>query len=141
MVPPARAAKTGASGLLIALGLVTVGMLGTAPFALTAIRRDAATLNTPSMTVNVVADGMRFSPAEIRVPAGASVAVEFANNDPTTPHDFQTTRQYRDARVVLWPGERRSTVFIATDKPGRYSFVCTVRGHSEAGMTGTIIVE
>ena len=140
-MPPARSGNTGTSGLLIALALITVGLLGMAPLALTAIQRDARTLQDPSLTLQVAAEGMRFSPAEIRVPAGASVAVEFVNQDPTSPHDFQTTRQYRDARVVLWPGERRSTVFIAADKPGRYTFLCTVRGHAEAGMTGVIVVE
>lgn len=128
-------------GLFIVLGALGVSLLGLAPLALGAIRRDAATLQTPAVTVQVAAEGMRFVPAEISVPAGASVRVDFVNRDPTSPHDFQTTRQYRDSRVVLWPNEQRNTVFIATDKPGRYAFICSVRGHAEAGMTGTIVVE
>lgn len=137
-VPAKRHA--GKSGIWLALGLVGLSLVGMVPFALTAIRRDATTLSTPALTVEVFADDMRFTPAEIHVPAGASVQVDFTNRD-NTPHDFQTTKQYRDTRQVLWPGERRGTVFIATDKPGRYTFVCTVRGHAEAGMVGTIVVE
>lgn len=141
--PEARAARRRQtqSGLLIALAILGVSLLGLAPLAIGVLQRDAATLSAPSVTVEVVADGMRFVPDEIRVPAGASVRVDFRNIDGGGPHDFQTTRQYRDVRTVLWPGEQRSSVFIASDTPGRYAFICTVRGHAEAGMTGTIIVE
>jgi plastocyanin len=137
-VPAKR--NAGKSGVWIVFGIVGASLIGMVPLALTAIRRDAATLSTPALTVEVFADNMRFTPAEIHVPAGASVQVDFTNRD-NTPHDFQTTRQYRDTRQVLWPGERRGTVFIATDKPGRYAFICTVRGHAEAGMVGTIVVD
>ncbi|HEV2126166.1 MAG TPA: cupredoxin domain-containing protein [Chloroflexota bacterium] len=130
------------SGLLVALLPLAISLFVLAPLTLSGFRRDAVTLSAgPSVTVAVVADGMRFSPAEIRVPARASVQVDFANRDVTTPHDFQTLGQYRDARVVLWPGEERTTGFIAAEKPGRYAFICTVRGHKEAGMVGVIIVE
>jgi nitrite reductase (NO-forming) len=106
------------------------------------LRRDAQTLGAgPAVTVEVVADGMRFVPNEIRVPAGASVQVDFVNRDPTTPHDFQTLGQYRNTRIVLWPGDKRTTGFLAADKPGRYPFICSVRGHKEAGMVGVIVVE
>jgi nitrite reductase (NO-forming) len=76
------------------------------------------------------------------VPAGANVRVDLVNEDRSgTPHDFQTFGQRRDARIVAWPGETRSVVFKAADRPGRYAFICTVRGHSAAGMTGVIVVE
>lgn len=121
--------------------MLGVSLLGLAPVALAAIRRDATALNQTAVQVEVVADGMRFVPNEIRVPAGASVRVDFVNRDPTTPHDFETLGQYRNTRQVLWPGESRTTGFIATDRPGRYPFICSVRGHSEAGMVGVIVVE
>ena len=138
---PPIAWRRPSGGLLIALGALGVSFLVLTPLALTGLRRDAATLQTPAMTVEVAAEGMRFVPNGMRVPAGASIRVEFVNNDPTTPHDFQTTGQYRDVRIVLWPGERRVSGFISAKTPGRYSFICSVRGHLEAGMYGTLIVE
>ncbi len=136
---PTRLAGNGA--LFIALGALGVSLLGIAPLALSGLRRDAAALQAPAVTVQIAAEGMRFSPDVMRVPAGASVKIEFANNDPTSPHDIQTTGQYRDAHVVLWPGDTGSVGFIAARTPGRYSFICTVRGHAEEGMYDTIIVE
>jgi plastocyanin len=139
-LPPRTRPAPRRSGLLVALLALAASGAGIAPFALTRLRQDAATLQQPALTVEVAAEGMRFVPDEMRVPAGKSVAVRFVNRD-NQPHDFQTTRQYRDARQVLWPGERRDTMFIAADKPGRYAFICTLRGHAEAGMVGTIVVE
>jgi plastocyanin len=146
VVPPQRvrprsSATLGRGGMRLVLLMLGVSLVGLAPVALAAFRRDAVTLSQTTIAVEVVADGMRFVPGEIRVPAGASVRVDFANTDPTTPHNFETLGQYRNTRVVLWPGERRTTGFIATDKPGRYPFICSVRGHQEAGMTGVIVVE
>ena len=112
-----------------------------APLALIALRRDAATLQQPALVVEVKAVGMRFAPEGMRVPAGASIRIDFSNDDPSSPHDFTTTGQYRDTRVVAWPGEQRTTGFIAAKTPGRYTFICSVRGHTEAGMVGVLIVE
>jgi plastocyanin len=137
-VPAKR--NAGKGGVWIVFGALGIGLLGMAPIALSGLRRDVTTLSVPAVIVQVTADDMRFTPGEIHVPAGASVQVDFANHD-QIPHDFQTTNQYRDTRQVLWPGEKRTTGFIATDKPGRYTFLCTVRGHAEAGMVGTIVVE
>lgn len=140
-LPREQLQRSRQQGLLIALLVLGVSLLGLAPLALTSLRRDVATLaQGPAVVVEVVADGMRFVPDEIRVPPGASVQIDFVNRDPASPHDFQTTRQYRNTRVVLWPGEKRSTVFISTETPGRYLFLCTLRGHSQAGMAGTIVV-
>jgi plastocyanin len=143
LVPPKRAARR--EGVLIALGALGVSLLFLTPLALTRLRQDAVTLQEPAVIVQIAAEGLRFVPDGMRVPAGASVRVEFTNNDPTSPHDFQTIGQYRDARIVLWPGESRASGFIAANRPGRYSFICTIRTgttrHADIGMVGTIIVE
>lgn len=113
------------------------------PITLLSMRQEAFSLRDgANIQIDVVASTMRFEPAQLRVPPGANVRIDFANQDPSgTPHDFQTFGQRRDVRIVAWPGERRPIVFKSADTPGRYTFICTVRGHSEAGMVGTIIVE
>ena len=129
-------------GLQIALLALGASVLVLTPLTLVSLRGEALSVRSgPTVTVEVAAVGMRFEPSEIRVPAGANVRVDFVNRDPTgTPHDFQTLRQRRDVRVVAWPGEQRATVFKAADRPGRYPFICTLRGHSAAGMAGVIVV-
>jgi nitrite reductase (NO-forming) len=136
---PPRERRAGPLVAALALG---TSLLVLTPLTLFSLRREALSVREgPAATVEVVADGMRFVPAEIRVPAGANVRLDLVDQDPSTPHDLQTFGQRRDVRVIAWPGERRSTVFKAADRPGRYVFVCTLRGHSAAGMAGTIIVQ
>ncbi len=129
-------------GLLIAVLALGASLLLVAPFALLSLRQEALSVQGgPALTVEIVADGMRYVPSEIRVPPGVNVRIDFVNRDPTSPHDLQTFGQRRDVRVIAWPGETRPTVFKSADRPGRYTFLCTVRGHAAAGHAGTIIVE
>ncbi|HEX2033332.1 MAG TPA: cupredoxin domain-containing protein [Chloroflexota bacterium] len=146
--PPAttgrgRARRAGRSGLLIALLILGGSLLLVTPAALLSLRQEAISVQGgPAVTVEIVSDGMRFVPDEIRVPPGANVRIDFVNRDPSgTPHDLQTFGQRRDVRVIAWPGETKPTVFKSADRPGRYTFLCTIRGHSAAGHVGTIIVE
>jgi uncharacterized cupredoxin-like copper-binding protein len=38
------------------------------------------------------------------------------------------------------PGQTND-VRVRLDAPGRWTFVCTVPGHAEAGMRGTLVVD
>jgi nitrite reductase (NO-forming) len=131
------------SGLRIALLALGASVFIVAPTALFSLQREAQSVeNGPAVTFAVSAGNLRFEPAEIHVPRGANVRIDFTNDDPTgSPHDFQTFGQRRDTRTTAWPGERNPTVFKASDTPGRYVFICTLRGHAAAGMVGTIVVE
>lgn len=129
-------------GLLIAVLALGASLLLVTPFALLSLREEARSVQGgPALTVEIVADGMRYVPSEIRVPRAANVRIDFVNRDPASPHDLQTFGQRRDVRVIAWPGETRPTVFKSADRPGRYTFLCTVRGHADAGHAGTIVVE
>ncbi len=129
-------------GLLIALLALAAGVFVLAPLTVFSIRRSAmAERANPAVTVGLSAAAMRFEPAEMRVPRGAVIRVDFSDDDPTSPHDCQTFGQLADTRVVAWPGERHTAYFTAAAQPGRYAFICTLRGHADAGMTGTIVVE
>jgi plastocyanin len=138
--PPRRATRGG--GLLVALLALGVGVGVLAPLTVLTIRRTAiAEQANPAVTLQLSAQGMRFTPAEIRVPRGAVIRVDFTDDDPGSAHDFQTVGQLADTRVVAWPRESHTTYFKAAAQPGRYLFICSLRGHAEAGMTGTIVVE
>jgi plastocyanin len=136
---PAAPARPGLRIALLALG---VSLLVVAPLAMISLRQEALSIQGgPAVTLEVVAGPAGYTPSEIVVPRGANVRIDFVNLDPAAPHDMQTFGQRRDARILAWPGERRSVVFKSADKPGRYTFLSTIRGQAQAGYAGTIVVE
>ncbi|HJS27062.1 MAG TPA: multicopper oxidase domain-containing protein [Actinomycetota bacterium] len=75
-----------------------------------------------------------FTPDEIEAPEG-EVGVALANLD-TFDHDF--TIDELDVQILLGPSESVEGTFHAT--PGTYAFYCSIPGHREAGMEGTLTV-
>lgn len=61
----------------------------------------------------------RFTPAEIRVPAGKKIKLTIVNQD-GTPEEFDSKELNRE-KVVL--GKSKGVVFIGPLKPGKYSFM------------------
>ena len=86
--------------------------------------------------IEVTATSFEFDPDEIRVEAGENVAIVLSSED--LLHDF--TIDELDAHVAADRGETKEGGFT-TDEPGRYTYYCTVAGHREAGMEGTLVVE
>lgn len=86
--------------------------------------------------VVVSATEFSFEPATIEVPAGQSVNLTLVNEG-STVHDL--TIPALGVRVVAGPGQRATVGFLAP-APGKYEFLCTIPGHADAGMTGTLVV-
>lgn len=86
--------------------------------------------------IEVTASSFEFDPDEIRVEAGEDLAIVLTSTD--IIHDF--TIDELDAHVSADGGETEEGGFTA-DEPGEYTFYCTVPGHRDAGMEGTLIVE
>ena len=86
--------------------------------------------------VEVTATSFEFDPAEITVTAGEDVAIVLTSED--LLHDF--TIDELDAHVAADADETEEGGLRA-DEPGRYAFYCTVAGHRDAGMEGTLIVK
>lgn len=86
--------------------------------------------------IEVTATSFEFDPDEIRVDAGESIAIVLTSAD--ILHDF--TIDEFDAHVAVDRGETEEGGFTAGE-PGRYTYYCTVAGHREAGMEGTLVVE
>ena len=86
--------------------------------------------------IEVTGSSFAFDPDEIEVAVGEEVAIVLTSTD--ILHDF--TIDELDAHVAADGGET-ATGGLRADEPGRYTFSCTVAGHREAGMEGTLVVE
>jgi plastocyanin domain-containing protein len=60
----------------------------------------------------------RFTPTELRVPAGTKIRLVVENHDPT-PEEFES---YDFNREKIVPGNGRIVVYVGPLKPGRYEF-------------------
>ena len=98
----------------------------------------AAESSEATQQVTVTArDTMRFEPDAIVVTAGQPVLVTLRNEGRMT-HDFVLSEGVaRRFRIKAEGGETGSGTFTL-DRPGTYTFICSVPGHESAGMKGTI---
>lgn len=115
----------------------------------------------------VASDRLRFEPARVVVKAGQPVHLTFDNSQAKTLHDFtvdampaEAVRSEGDghemhdgqgmgmgdatagsALHVAAEAGHRGTMTFTPAEPGEYEFYCSVPGHREAGMQGTIVVQ
>lgn len=95
------------------------------------------------VVVELVARNLSFGTGTITVPAGASVALSFDNQDSGTPHNFALYDTPAAANGIsvgeIITGPSTTTYeFTAPDEPGEYFFRCDVHPST---MTGTLTVE
>ena len=86
--------------------------------------------------IEVSASSFAFDPDEIEATAGEDIAIVLTSTD--IVHDF--TIDELDAHVAADASET-ATGGLRADEPGSYTFYCTVAGHREQGMEGTLVVE
>jgi uncharacterized cupredoxin-like copper-binding protein len=82
-------------------------------------------------------DDFSFAPAHLEVDAGRPIVVE-ARNEGNVEHDWvlQDPDGSELAQIVLLPGEEGEARF--TVERGEYHVSCTMEGHWELGMRGTL---
>jgi Cu+-exporting ATPase len=85
----------------------------------------------------VVARDTRYSPADLTITAGRTAVLSFRNEDPVF-HDWEV-EGLANVDAGARPGQTQRIRF-RIDEPGTYRIVCSVPGHAEAGMTGTLVV-
>lgn len=112
------------------------------------------------MEIMVQASGMTYQPASIEVTAGQPVKLTFENMDtvdhdlsimefpmemmgatqePMADHDMGGMTEQPELHMAALMGQNAVLEFTPS-KPGTYEFFCTVAGHKEAGMVGTMVV-
>lgn len=86
--------------------------------------------------INVDVTSFAFDPDQITVTAGEDIAIVLHSDD--VLHDFTID----DVNVhVAAEGGETAEGGMRVDEPGEYTYYCTVSGHREAGMEGTLVVE
>ena len=138
--PEAASHRVGRSGPLGRLreawflGVVVLAAFGLAGSVMAADRW----IEGRATHVEVVAHDLSYSPADVRVDAGQTVVLTFRNEDPVF-HDWEA-EGLANVDAGARPGQTQKIRFTI-DEPGAYRVTCTVPGHAEAGMVGTLIVE
>ncbi|WFF04635.1 multicopper oxidase domain-containing protein [Micromonospora sp. WMMD1076] len=140
MTPPATSPHRALGGAVAGIALVLVAVLiGAAAQRVTAT---PATLAAPAAgvaatgrttTVAVTADGMRFHPDRITVPAGDRLIIEFTNRD-RRRHDLVLATGARTPIVGGGGTARLDAGIIGGTAEGW----CSLPGHRQAGMTLTV---
>lgn len=91
--------------------------------------------STASKTVEVTLRELSFTPATISVAEGGSIHVV---NSGAIPHNFSI--QGTDLRTADLSAGESAHLELGALKPGSYEVVCSVPGHAEGGMTGTLTI-
>ncbi|HEX7221668.1 MAG TPA: heavy metal translocating P-type ATPase [Candidatus Limnocylindrales bacterium] len=94
-------------------------------------------IDASAIRLDVTASDVAFVPADATVQAGRFVVVSFTNADPVF-HDWEV-EGLANVDAGARPGQTQKIRF-RIDEPGTYEIVCTVPGHAEAGMRGTLTV-
>ena len=96
-----------------------------------------------SSSVEIEADpsgGLSFTKEEVTAKAG-NLTIDFKNASPVG-HDVKIESEGGEelggTEVIT---ESSATASVKGIKPGKYTFFCSVPGHREAGMEGTLVVE
>lgn len=88
--------------------------------------------------IKIVGSEFKFVPDQFTVQEGDTVKLTFTNNG-SFPHDF-VIEALGVRTNKLDVGESQTVTFVA-DKAGTFTFVCSVGGHKDLGMMGTLVVE
>lgn len=100
---------------------------------------DEGMVDPDAPIMHVIGSEFGYSPASFDVEAGHAFTV-MLHNEGALEHDI-TIEGFEDmGGVHLIAGEDGMITFML-EEPGEYTYYCTVPGHREAGMTGTLVVE
>ncbi len=151
----------GSIGLVSALALSACGAAGNGAASPRSAEGNGAAEGEPVVLQVEGTDTLRFEPDQLNVPADTAFTVAFSNPS-NQPHNFvlvepgqeQAAQSAADAEgnidedaegvinagEVLQGGEDEEIEFEGLSA-GEYTYICTVPGHLQAGMQGTLSVE
>ena len=96
---------------------------------------DTASTSGPA-EISVTASEFAFAPSQLRL-AGPGELTVTLDNTGVVEHDLVI--EGIDGRALAKAGETASGIF-QLDRPGTYTYYCSIPGHRDAGMEGTLAV-
>lgn len=91
-----------------------------------------------ALSFTVSGSEFAFSPSEISAKVGQPVKLTFKNTG-KFPHNLTITELNVQSKTIQ-PGEE-DTITFTPEKTGSFTFICTIPGHADRGMKGTLKVE
>lgn len=91
----------------------------------------------PDGTYIIVGTEFAFEPATIEIPVNEEAVIEFRNLG-TVDHDL-VIEEFGVATGSMRIGSKKTVRFTPTET-GEFALICSIPGHPEAGMTGTVTV-
>jgi plastocyanin len=95
-----------------------------------------AHLTIKTQTVAVAASEYKFTLSKKAVPTNTRIIFKVTNNG-AAPHDFKIAGK----KTPLLQSQGNSSFVVIFKKKGKYTYLCTVPGHAQAGMKGVLVVK
>lgn len=99
---------------------------------------DEGTVDPDAPLIHVIGSEFAYSPASFEVEAGHAFTL-MLHNEGGLEHDITIEGFEEMGGIHLIAGEDGMNTFTL-DEPGEYTYYCTIPGHREAGMVGTLVV-
>lgn len=126
------------------LGLLAIALMSTLLMACAGPSAAAPASNKPVSSPQAVevrsTDALRFEPATITVKKGTPVRVTLTNNS-ALEHDWVVDNLDGKKIQVHAAPKANATTELTPTASGTYEFYCSIPGHREAGMKGTLTVQ
>jgi manganese oxidase len=131
-----RRFRVGAAALATVLALVAVACSGDGGQAPAAGDGEAAAAAGP-VTVDVMLSDFAIDPAAIEVPAGSDITFNVMNHG-QSPHTFGVVVDGETIETASIDVDGSTTLEVPALAAGTYDTLCTVPGHDQLGMVGTL---
>jgi uncharacterized cupredoxin-like copper-binding protein len=102
----------------------------------------AAVDELPTATLHVESSGFKFAPTDLAMRAGEPTRIELENHD-AVEHALIVAAAdgQRDLIHLHAMAHSSDAGTYRIDRPGRYKVLCTIAGHTEAGMVAELLVQ
>lgn len=124
--------------LLIGIGVLLAVVIAGIYFAGSPKPQPSLNPSAPVKAFAISAKEYAFTPATITVNKGDNVKITFTNNG-TFSHNLTLTELGVKTNTIA-PGESATLEFSAA-QAGSFEFHCSVDGHRDLGMQGTLVVQ
>jgi uncharacterized cupredoxin-like copper-binding protein len=90
--------------------------------------------------VNHLLTSVGFEPSKIAARTGEPIEVVLVNEG-FIPHDFTLAEGVSQPITIKADGRQTARGTFTLERPGTYTFFCSVNGHAQVRMRGTLTVE